>query len=130
MNSNQMPSELSLSMANCCALASEVWRLGRHADLIGGTTETVGLRYSVRQLTRLLEEMKLAIVDLVGQPYDSGMIQEVVEVIDDPEMDAGRQLINETVLPTITWNGIVAQPGQVSLRRSLFPSPPISEVSH
>jgi hypothetical protein len=129
MNSNQTPPELPLSLVNCCTLASEVWRLSRYADSIGSASDAVGLRYSIRQLARLLEEMKLSIVDLTGQPYDSGMIQEVVEVLDDPEMGAGLQLINETVSPTITWNGIVAQPGQISLRRSPFPSSAISEVS-
>lgn len=129
MSSNQIPSELSLSLVGCCALATEVWRLSRHAESLGGATEAVSLRYSVRQLSKILDELKLAIVDVAGRPYDPGMIQEVVEVINDPEMDAGLQLINDTVSPTITWNGIIAQPGQIRLRRSCLPDAGVSEVS-
>jgi hypothetical protein len=128
MRSIEMPSELAISSANCCALASEVWRLRRHVDSLGDTPEAVSLRYSIRQLSRLLDDLSIAIVDLAGRPYDPGMIQEVVEVIDDPKMSAGRQVIDETVLPTITWNSAIAQAGQISLRRSPFLSSDSSEV--
>jgi len=128
MSSIQMPSEITISSANCCVLASEVWRLRRHADSLG-ETDAVSLRYSIRQLSRLLDDLNVQIVDLAGRPYDPGMIQEVVEVIDDPEMFAGRRVIAETILPTITWNGAIAQPGKISLRRSPFLASESSEVS-
>lgn len=118
MKANQIPAELPLSLANCCALASQVWRLDRYVNSIAEAAQVVSLRYTVRQLSRLLEDLKIAIVDVAGQPYDPGMIQEVVEVINDPEMVTGQQMIESTVSPTITWNGAIVQPGQVSVRRS------------
>lgn len=124
-----MPTETSLSLSGCCSLASEVWRLRRYVDSLGETAEPVGLRYSMRQLSRVLDELKISVVDLAGRPYDSGMIQEVVEVLEDPELLAGQQVIAETISPTVTWNGTIAQPGQITLRRSPFPDPATSEVS-
>ena len=129
VNTEQMPRELVLPLANCCALASEVWRLARYVDSIGNTSDAVALRYSLRQLSKVLEELKIAVIDLAGKPYDSGMVQEVLEVIDDPEMTVGQQLIAETISPTVTWDGIIAQPGQITLRRSPLPDPAASEVS-
>ena len=83
----------------------------------------------MRQLSKVLNELKIEVIDLAGSPYDSGMVQEVVEVCDDPEMTAGQQLIAETISPTVTWNGGIVQPGQIAVRRSPFPDPAASEVS-
>ncbi len=83
----------------------------------------------MRQLSKVLEELKISVVDLAGRPYDSGMIQEVLEVLDDPELLGGQQVIAETISPTITWNGAIAQPGQITLRRSPLPDPFTTEVS-
>ncbi len=55
---------------------------------------------------------------MTGRPYDSGMIQEVLEVIDDSELAAGTQLIAETISPTITLKQRIAQAGQITLHRS------------
>jgi hypothetical protein len=129
MNEKTMSTEPSLSLSSCCSLASEVWRLKRYVDSLGEVTEAVSLRYSIRQLTRLLDELRIAVVDLTGHPYDSGMIQEVLEVLDDSELLAGEQIIAETISPTVTWNGNIAQPGQITLRRSPLPYPATLEVS-
>jgi hypothetical protein len=120
MNMNPPTNEASIKLGDCCALASEVWRLERYVETLGGASDAVGLRYSLRQLGKVLEGMKIAVVDVSGRPYDPGMIQEVVEIIDDLACDVGVQIINETVSPTITWNGVVVQPGQISVRRSPF----------
>lgn len=129
MNVNSMSTEPSLSLNGCCSLASEVWRLKRYVESLGEAAEGVSLRYSMRQLSRVLDELKIAVVDLAGCPYDSGMIQEVVEVLDDPELLSGQQVIAETISPTVTWNGTIAQPGQITLRRSPFAESATAEVS-
>jgi hypothetical protein len=129
MNEKPMSTEPSLSLSGCCSLASEVWRLRRYVDSLGEATEAVSLRYSIRQLSRVLEQLNIAVVDFAGRPYDSGMIQEVLEVIDDPGLLGGQQIIAETISPTVTWNGAIAQPGQVIIRRSPFPDPATPEVS-
>jgi hypothetical protein len=129
MNKESMATEPSLSIGSCCSLASEVWRLKRCVNSLGNETEVVSLRYSIRQLTRVLDELKIAVVDLVGQPYDSGMIQEVLEVLDGPGLLNGQLFIAETISPTVTWNGTIAQPGQITLRRLPLPDSSTPEVS-
>ena len=114
-----LPDDLPLSLTSCCSLATEVWRLKRQADALNNTQDGLSLRYTVRQLSRLLEELELVVVDLAGRPYDPGMIQEVLEVREDPSMPENQVLIDETISPTVTWRGSVVQAGQVSLRRSV-----------
>lgn len=113
-----LPNDLPLSLTSCCSLAAEVWRLKRQANALNNTQDGLSLRYTARQLSRLLEELELVVVDLSGRPYDPGMIQEVLEVRKDPTMPEGQVLIDETISPTVTWRGSVVQAGQVSLRRS------------
>jgi hypothetical protein len=118
----------SISVSSCCSLASEVWRLGQYIESLGDKPEAVSLRYSLRQLSRVLDELEVTIIDLTGSPNDSGMIQEVVEVIDDVALAAGEQLIAETISPTITVKRSIAQTGQITLRRSPFSVPDHPEV--
>lgn len=114
------PTAVSISALSCCSLASEVWRLGRYAETLGGKQEAVSLRYSIRQLARVLDELQVSIIDLTGKSYDSGMIQEVVDVMDDASLPAGKQLISETISPTVSVAKLIVQTGQVTLRRSPF----------
>lgn len=129
MKETSISTEPSLTLSGCCSLASEVWRLRRYVESLGEATEGVSLRYSMRQLSKVLEELKIAVVDLAGCHYDSGMIQEVLEVLDDPELPRGQQIIAETISPTVTWNGTIAQPGQITLRCSPFHDPATPEVT-
>jgi hypothetical protein len=76
----------------------------------------------------VLDELEVTIIDLTGSPYDSGMIQEVVEVIDDVALAAGNQLIAETISPTVTVKRSIAQTGQITLRRSPLSVPDHPEV--
>jgi hypothetical protein len=123
------PTATSISVSSCCSLASEVWRLGRYVENLGDKQETVSLRYSIRQLSRVLDELQVSIIDLTGRSYDSGMIQEVVDVIDDVSLPAGKQLIAETISPTVSLKRNVVQTGQVTLHRSPFSVPDKTEVN-
>jgi hypothetical protein len=129
MNEKSISTEPSFSLSSCCLLATEVWRLRRYVESLGEATEAVSLRYSMRQLSKMLEALKITVIDLAGRPYDSGMIQEVLEVLDDPELLGGQQIIAETISPTVTWNGAIVQPGQITLRRSPLLDPATTEVS-
>ena len=125
---NAAPTGTLISVSSCCLLASEVWRLGRYVETLGEKQEAVSLRYSIRQLSRVLDELQVSIIDLTGKTYDSGMIQEVVDVVDDASLPAGKQLISETVSPTVSMAGHIVQTGQVTLSRSPF-SVPKTEVN-
>ena len=123
------PTAASITLLSCCSLASEVWRLGRYVETLGEKQEAVSLRYSLRQLSRVLDELQISIIDLTGNSYDSGMIQEVVDVMDDASLPAGKQLIAETISPTVSVARIIAQTGQVTLRRSPISVPDQTEVN-
>ena len=118
----------SISISSCCSLASEVWRLGRYIESLEDKQEVVSLRYSLRQLSRVLDELEVAIIDLTGSPYDAGMIQEVVEVVDDPALAVGEEFVAETITPTVTLKQSIVQTGQITLRRSPFSNADHPEV--
>jgi hypothetical protein len=81
-------------------------------------SEKGGLRHIVRRLTESLEGIGLRTLDLEGLPYDSGMVVDVIEVREDPTASEGSTIIDETISPTVMWNGQVVRPGQVVVRRS------------
>lgn len=124
-----IPTAASISVSSCCSLASEVWRLARYVETLGDKQEGVSLRYSIRQLSRVLDELQVSIIDLTGKSYDSGMIQEVVEVIEDSSLAVGKPLIAETISPTVCMRNSIVQMGQVALRRSPFSVPDQTEVN-
>lgn len=117
MNTNTLPTELSLSRQSAITLATESWRLRRIAALLGNAQEGTSLRYAARQFCEVLSEMNIEIVDMVGRAYDPGMVPAVVDVQDDPKLGEGIAIIDETVSPTVMWRGQVIEAGQVSLRR-------------
>lgn len=117
MNTSTLPIEISLSRQNAITLAIESWRLSRIAALLGNVQEGTSLRYAARQLSEVISEIDIEIVDMVGRAYDPGMAPEVVDVRHDPNLGEGAAIIDETVSPTILWRGQVIESGQVSLRR-------------
>lgn len=60
----------------------------------------------------------IEVVDFAGRTYDPGMVPEVVDVREDPEMPRGRLVIDETIAQTVTWRGQVVEPGQIIIKRS------------
>ena len=74
------------------------------------------VRYAVRHLTATVGDLGLEVIDFVGQPYDAGMVPEVVEVREDCEAP-DEAVVEETVEPTITWRGQVVVPGRIVVRR-------------
>jgi hypothetical protein len=117
MSATEIPSELSIAMESACAVAVECWRLKRASDLTKDSGMSSTVRHAVRRLTTTLEALGIEVLEFAGRPYDAGMVPEVVEVRDDPE-EASQALVEETVVPTITWRGHVVMPGQIVVRRS------------
>jgi hypothetical protein len=75
------------------------------------------LRYAARRFSEILSEMKIEIVDMAGHAYDPGMVPEVVDVRIDSGLDEGLSVIDETLSPTVMWQGQVIAAGQISIRR-------------
>lgn len=118
MSSKTIPPEVPVAMEGACTISLECWRLRRIAESAKDTNERSGLRYAVRRITEILEGMGFRVVDFTGRTYDPGMVPEVVEVREDPTMPDGHAMIDETVAPTVTWQGQVVSPGQVILKCS------------
>lgn len=118
MNSETIPTELSIAVEEVCTPSLECWRLKRIAELVREGTEGSGLRHAIRCITDTLAEIGIEVVDFAGRTYDPGMVPEVVDVREDPEMPRGSAVIDETIASTVTWRGQVVAPGQIIVRRS------------
>src|SRR3954464_13486726 len=105
-------------MSDVRALGTECWRIERLAQDADGATGA-GLRYASRRLNEILRGTGVEVVDLRGQAYDPGMVQEVVEIRDDLDLSPGRALVDETVSPTLILRGTVISAGQIVVRRSI-----------
>jgi hypothetical protein len=113
------PKEFQISLSDAIALATEVWRLTRGLDAEGLGMDTTSTRYSIRQLNRVLSNLEIEIVDLTGRPYEAGMAEDVVDIVEDASLPDGHQVVEEMVSPTIAWRRSVVQPGQITVRRSI-----------
>jgi hypothetical protein len=78
----------------------------------------MALAHAVREITEMLDEAGIGVVDLVGRNYDPGIVPEVLEVQIDPDLPEGSSVIEETVFPTVTWHGQVIRPGQIIVRQA------------
>ena len=112
------PQELQISLSDAIAFATEVWRLSRGVDADGLGMDTTSSRYSIRQLNRVLSNLEIEIVDLTGRPYEAGMAEHVLDIVEDARLPDGHQVVEEMVSPTVAWRHSVVQPGQITIRRS------------
>ena len=113
------PKELQISFSDTIAFATEVWRLSRGLDADGLGMDTTSSRYSIRQLNRVLSNLEIETIDLTGRPYEAGMAEDVVDIVEDASLPDGHQVVEEMVSPTVAWRHSVVQPGQITIRRSI-----------
>ena len=113
------PEHLQVSLNDAVALATEVWRLTRGLDATAPSSENTSTRYSIRQISRVLSNLEITILDHTGRPYEAGLIEDVVDIVEDPALPIGQQVIEEVVSPTIAWRGNIVRPGQITVRRSI-----------
>ena len=118
---SDLPTErvVEVPITAACDLATECWRLGKlnNASFLY-TNDRLVLERSVRRLNEMLGGLGVCLIDLAGTAYDPGMAPEVVEVHLDGTLPDGGSIIDETILPTIMWNGNVIQVGQVVVRQA------------
>ena len=53
----------------------------------------MALAHAVREITEMLDEAGIGVVDLVGRNYDPGIVPEVLEVQIDPDLPEGSSVI-------------------------------------
>ena len=119
MNSKTIPSELTIPIEGASALAQECWRLGRIAESLKDSNEGAGIRHASRIIAKTLAGIGIEAVDFSGRAYDSGMVPEVIEVREDDGVSDGQVIVDETIAPTVIWNGQVIKTGQIVVKRSL-----------
>jgi molecular chaperone GrpE (heat shock protein) len=90
-------------------LATECWRLGQRLDRVREASELKPVRESLARIDDIFAENQIQTIDHEGQPYDPGLL---VEVLHEREGD-GPRIILETVRPTVTLAGQVIQHAQV-----------------
>ncbi|MBS1822250.1 MAG: hypothetical protein JST61_09785 [Acidobacteria bacterium] len=116
---NSLPKELHISIGDAAAIAIEVWRLTKLIEGTGSTGDSASIRYSLRQFNRVLSNLEIVTTDLAGRPYEAGLIEDVVDVVEDPRLPSGQQFIEEMVSPTVLWQRNVVQPGQIIVRKAV-----------
>ena len=110
---------LILPVATAGQLATECWRLGRlkkAACIVDD--DRLALDRAVRRLNEILNSVGLQIIDFAGTAYDPGIVPEVIDVQIDSTFPTGTSLIDETVLPTVTWGNKVIQVGQIIVKQA------------
>jgi len=71
------------------------------ANSLKHSGDGMALAHAVREITEMLDEAGIGVVDLVGRSYDPGIVPEVLEVQIDPDLPEGSSIIEETVFPTV-----------------------------
>jgi hypothetical protein len=116
---NSLPEELHISIGDVAAIATEVWRLTKLIEANSSGSDAASIRYSLRQFNRVLSNLGIVTTDLTGRPYEAGLIEDVVDVVEDPRLPSGQQVIEEMVSPTVLWQRNVIQPGQITVRKAV-----------
>jgi len=100
------------------ALAMNVWRIRvRLTDLNREPREEIG-KDDVKKINRYCDAMfqslsgiGMEVKDRTGEAFDYGLPEKVLTA--QPQPGLTREIIVETVRPTIYWNTQIAQPGEV-----------------
>lgn len=116
---NSLPEELHISIGDAAAIATEVWRLTKLIEANDSEGDSASIRYSLRQFKRVLSNLGIVTTDLTGRPYEAGLIEDVVDVVEDSRLLSGQQFIEETVSPTVLWQRNVIQPGRITVRKAV-----------
>jgi hypothetical protein len=121
---------LQMPLEKASELATECWRLCKwtKASSTLGTDRQV-LDRVARRLNEILNSIGVRTIDLAGTAYDPGVVSEVLDVQIDSTLPDGTSLIDETVLPTVIWNDMVIQMGQIIVRQAPARSQSLGEMA-
>lgn len=109
--------------------ATGLWRALRKLDQDAGSLSAADLRQvriQVRASRQALADDGLEIQEHDGEPFDSGLSLEVLVFQDEPELT--REVVLETVRPTVYFRGRRIQMGQVIVGRPVSPQTPGAET--
>lgn len=115
---DEPPQTLEVSLSSLAELSVEWWRLERWARGAEHEANVSHARHVARRLGKFLSERGFEVIDLTGRAYEPGLAVEVLDAFDDAHLDAGAQVVDETVAPIVLWRGAVVRHGQVVVRRN------------
>ena len=109
---------LALSKGDLIELAVQTWRLARRIESIDGEKlprEKKQLADSLRRFQRILDSLKVEVVDPTGQTYATGWDEVEVVSWEAPEVgvDASVHRVKQCVAPIIRRQGEIVARGQV-----------------
>lgn len=110
-------SSASISEHNICEIYVELWKLEQMETLLIDKAQSAAVRRIVRKIREALSEVDIEIIDYVGQPYDPGMLPEVLDIETVESAEGQGDFVAETIEPTLLWRGNVLRAGQVIIRR-------------
>jgi hypothetical protein len=76
-----------------------------------------GYKQLSRSVSRVKDNLKASgyeVVEMLGKPYDEGIIAEA-DFTHDPDLDRGVKIIKRIMRPEIRYNGEVIQIGRISV---------------
>ena len=112
MSRQDISQTLNVPMKSLADLAVEWWRLS------SGLKETSGaVRHALRKIEDFLRQCELEVQSLDGRPFDAGLAATVLDTVEDPVLEPGRAVIEQTVCPLVLWRGTVLRAAEVVTRR-------------
>jgi hypothetical protein len=116
MESESAPS-LSVPLQAMVTLSVEYWRLSRWLARVPASVQAGPARHALRRMEELLALCELEVVSMDNRPYDAGLAASVIDSTDDPELPAGKVVIDQTLSPMVLWKGEVVRNAEVTTRR-------------
>ncbi len=117
MTTEDIPSDLAVSLSAVIELAIECWRLEQWLAALPPPTPAAKGRHVLRRWQKFLTERELTALDLTGQRYEAGMAVDVIEALTDASLGERIQIVDEMIAPVILWRGRVVRHGQVVIRQ-------------
>ena len=119
MSDSEGPLVLLMPLDKARELATECWRLEKFSkELSIFGNDRLFLDRTNRCLNEILNSIGIRTIDLAGTAYDPGVLPEVLQVQVDSTLPHDTSFIDETVSPTVMWNGKVIQLGQIIVRQA------------
>ena len=98
-------------------LSIAYWRLEKWVCAVS-VERKMAAESSLRTIKEFLDENKVTVIDLTGQPYDQGLSVEVMYYEDEDSEDDKTPVITEMMSPIIIQDGNVIKFGQVVIAKN------------
>jgi hypothetical protein len=99
-----------------CLMATETWRLQRKIERLPSASspeELTGITASVNRMESGLRDIGIECREYTNQPYDPGMQLTVLAYEAVEGIDTTREMILQTVAPSVFFGGQLIQQGEV-----------------